>query len=40
MDQLLWLPQKTYSDEDVSLKSRAVYQHIYSTPQIEIAVST
>ena len=29
-DQLLWLPQEAYSDEEVSLKTVSVYQHIYS----------
>lgn len=29
-DQLLWLPEERYSDEEVHLKSFAVYQHIYS----------
>jgi type I restriction enzyme R subunit len=29
-DQLLWLPQDAYSDEEVSLKTVSVYQHIYS----------
>ncbi|MGB5988736.1 MAG: type I restriction endonuclease subunit R [Marinifilaceae bacterium] len=29
-DNLLWLPEDSYSDEDVSLKSVCVYQHIYS----------
>ena len=29
-DNLLWLPEQTYSDEDVSLKTVSVYQHIYS----------
>lgn len=29
-DNLLWLPEETYSDEDVSLKTVTVYQHIYS----------
>ncbi|MEN8846438.1 MAG: type I restriction endonuclease subunit R [Candidatus Arcticimaribacter sp.] len=30
-DNLLWLPQEAYSDEDVSLKTVNVYQHIYSS---------
>lgn len=29
-DNLLWLPQESYSDDEVSLKSVSVYQHIYS----------
>jgi len=29
-DNLLWLPEEAYSDEDVSLKTVSVYQHIYS----------
>lgn len=29
-DSLLWLPQDSYSDEEVSLKTVSVYQHIYS----------
>ena len=29
-DHLLWLPQESYTDEEVSLKSITVYQHIYS----------
>ncbi|WP_375582382.1 type I restriction endonuclease subunit R [Cyclobacterium xiamenense] len=29
-DNLLWLPQEVYSDEEVSLKTVSVYQHIYS----------
>jgi type I restriction enzyme, R subunit len=29
-NQLLWLPQEVYTDEEVSLKTVAVYQHIYS----------
>ena len=29
-DHLLWLPQETYTDEEVSLKTVSVYQHIYS----------
>lgn len=29
-DQLLHLPQNKYSDEEVSIKSVAVYQHVYS----------
>lgn len=29
-DNLLWLPEDAYSDEDVSLKTVSVYQHIYS----------
>ncbi|MBD3906510.1 type I restriction endonuclease subunit R [Chryseobacterium sp. Ch-15] len=29
-DQLLWLPEQKYTDEEVSLKSIAVYQHVYS----------
>lgn len=29
-DQLLWLPQEAYNDEEVSMKSLSVYQHIYS----------
>ena len=27
-DNLLWLPEETYTDEDVSLKTVNVYQHI------------
>ena len=30
-DNLLWLPEETYTDEDVSLKTVNVYQHIYSS---------
>ncbi|BDD13117.1 DEAD/DEAH box helicase (plasmid) [Fulvitalea axinellae] len=30
-DQLLWLPERSYTDEDVSLKAMAVYQHVYSS---------
>lgn len=30
-DQLLWLPPEAYSDEEVSLKTVKVYQHIYSS---------
>jgi type I restriction enzyme R subunit len=30
-DQLLWLPQEAYSDEDVAQKSVAVYQHVYAS---------
>lgn len=30
-DNLLWLPQESYSDDEVSLKSVSVYQHIYSS---------
>lgn len=29
-NQLLWLPQELYSDEEVSLKTVTIYQHIYS----------
>ncbi|MDN4014571.1 type I restriction endonuclease subunit R [Chryseobacterium gambrini] len=29
-EQLLWLPENKYTDEEVSLKSIAVYQHVYS----------
>jgi type I restriction enzyme R subunit len=29
-NQLLWLPQEAYTDEEVSLKTVSVYQHIYS----------
>lgn len=29
-DQLLWLPEEKYTDEDVSLRSLQVYQHVYS----------
>ncbi|MCS4300610.1 type I restriction endonuclease subunit R [Chryseobacterium sp. BIGb0232] len=29
-EQLLWLPEDKYTDEEVSLKSIAVYQHVYS----------
>lgn len=29
-DQLLWLPEEKYTDEEVSMKSIAVYQHVYS----------
>ncbi|MCZ2101024.1 MAG: type I restriction endonuclease subunit R [Chitinophagales bacterium] len=29
-DKLLWLPEEKYSDEDVSLRSVQVYQHVYS----------
>ena len=29
-DNLLWLPQETYTDEEVSLKSIGVYQHIFT----------
>ena len=29
-DNLLWLPQEAYSDEEVSLKTVSVYQHIYT----------
>jgi type I restriction enzyme R subunit len=29
-DNLLWLPENAYTDEDVSLKTVSVYQHIYS----------
>lgn len=29
-ENLLWLPQEAYTDEEVSLKSVGVYQHIYS----------
>ena len=29
-DNLLWLPEEAYTDEDVSLKTASVYQHIYS----------
>lgn len=29
-ENLLWLPQEAYSDEEVGIKSIGVYQHIYS----------
>jgi len=29
-DNLLWLPEDAYSDEDVSMKSISIYQHVYS----------
>lgn len=29
-NKLLWLPQHSYSDEEVSSKSLSIYQHIYS----------
>jgi type I restriction enzyme R subunit len=29
-EQLLWLPQETYTDEEVNTKTVNVYQHIYS----------
>ena len=29
-DQLLWLPEAKYTDEEVSMKSIAVYQHVYT----------
>jgi type I restriction enzyme R subunit len=29
-NQLLWLPQEVYTDEEVSLKTVTIYQHIYS----------
>ncbi|EON76840.1 Type I restriction-modification system, restriction subunit R [Lunatimonas lonarensis] len=29
-DTLLWLPQEVYTDEEVSLKTVSVYQHIYT----------
>ena len=29
-ENLLWLPEQAYTDEDVSLKTVSVYQHIYS----------
>jgi type I restriction enzyme R subunit len=29
-DNLLWLPEEAYSDEDVSMRSVNVYQHIYA----------
>ena len=29
-DNLLWLPEDEYTDEDVSLKTGSVYQHIFS----------
>lgn len=29
-DKLLWLPQEAYTDEEVSLKTLRVYQHIYT----------
>ena len=29
-DNLLWLPEEAYTDEDVSLKTVSVYQHIFS----------
>src|SRR5690606_3603460 len=30
-DNLLWLPQDDYSDEDVSMRSINVYQHVHAT---------
>ena len=30
-DNLLWLPQDIYTDEDVNTKTITVYQHIYSS---------
>lgn len=30
-DNLLWLPQESYSDEEVSMKTVSIYQHIYSS---------
>ena len=30
-DNLLWLPEESFIDEDVSLKIVSVYQHIYSS---------
>lgn len=30
-DSLLWLPQQSYTDDDVDQKSIAVYQHIYTS---------
>jgi type I restriction enzyme R subunit len=35
-DQMLWLPENKYTDEEVSLKSIAVYQHIYSYASFQI----
>lgn len=32
-DNLLWLPQQTYSDRDVDEKTNLVYQHIYTNYQ-------
>lgn len=29
-DQLLWLPEEKYTDEEVGMKTVAVYQHVYS----------
>ena len=29
-DNLSWLPEEAYTDEDVSSKTLSVYQHIYS----------
>lgn len=29
-DKLLWLPEEKYTDEDVSMRSVQVYQHVYS----------
>jgi type I restriction enzyme R subunit len=29
-DNLLWLPEEVYTDEEVSQKTINVYQHIYS----------
>jgi len=29
-DNLLWLPQEKYTDDDVLVKSGEVYRHIYS----------
>lgn len=29
-DKLLWLPEEKYTDEDVSMRSIQVYQHVYS----------
>lgn len=30
INQLMWLPQEIYSDEEVDIKTMEVYQHIYS----------
>ena len=30
-DNLLWLPQESYSDEDVDTKATDVYQHIFAS---------
>ncbi len=32
-ENLLWLPQESYSDEEVDLKAVAVYQHVYTNYQ-------